>query len=101
MTGATLRITLDFDNYSQKSAAYAVRLSDAVVSKMRPVDVCSEPVAAYLSGGNAVSEARYVHEIKVDRELLAKMIAEQVTSKLMEYMESRDRENGYPKARQA
>jgi len=97
MNGATLRIALDFDDYRQQSVAYVIRLSEAVIREMKPVDVCSDPMFVLVSGPQAVTEAYYQRQTKIDRERLAKMISEQVTASLMDYMEARDTKNGYRK----
>jgi len=65
------------------------------VQRFRPMDV-SDDVFIAMIGNDAVCTTAQYEQVKMDRAVLAKKIADIVTTQLIDWMNARDTKNGYP-----
>ena len=93
MDKATLYIRLTQEEYGL-NMGMAIEIDGPLMKNFRPVDVCRDARSAFLFGGISPSEIQIVTE---RRKGYAKYLAEQLANGIVEMMESKDTENGYPK----
>lgn len=81
------------NSYERKATAFNVDAYVARESKWEPYDLCSDATTALIAGGVTGGIAE---RIDLEREKLAKEIAEHLTAHILKSIKAQDTHNGYP-----
>lgn len=81
------------NSYERKATGFNLDAYVARESKWEPYDLCSDATTALIAGGVTGGMAE---RIDVEREKLAREIAENLTAHIMKTIKSQDTRNGYP-----